>query len=91
MDAVEALNIATINVASLAIMVTGGLMWGFDISGVEELRVRLRERLGLAGEGERNAEEEFEEWLASTLARRDGKKMERKGEGGWGGGGTELE
>lgn len=91
MDAVEALNIATINVASLAIMVTGGLMWGFDISGVEELRVRLRERLGLAGEGERNAEEEFEEWLASTLARRDGKKMERKGEGGWGGGGTEGE
>lgn len=89
MDAVEALNIATINVASLAIMITGGLMWGFDISGVEELRVRLREGLGLAGEGERNAEEEFEEWLASTLARRDGKKGERRGEGG--GGGTEGE
>lgn len=88
MDAIEALNIATINVASLAIMITGGLMWGFDISGVEELRVRLREGLGLAGEGERNAEEEFEEWLASTLARRDGKK-ERRGEGG--GGGTEGE
>lgn len=81
MDAIEALNIATINVASLAIMITGGLMWGFDISGVEELRVRLRQGLGLAGEGERNAEEEFEEWLANTLARRDGKK-ERRGEGG---------
>lgn len=90
MDAIEALNIATINVASLAIMITGGLMWGFDISGVEELRVRLREGLGLAGEGERNAEEEFEEWLASTLARRDGKK-ERRGEGGGTGGGTEGE
>ncbi len=90
MDAIEALNIATINVASLAIMITGGLMWGFDISGVEELRVRLREGLGLAGEGERNAEEEFEEWLASTLARRDGKK-ERRGEGGGAGGGTEGE
>lgn len=88
MDAIEALNIATINVASLAIMITGGLMWGFDISGVEELRVRLREGLGLAGDGERNAEEEFEEWLASTLARRDGKK-ESRGEGG--GGGTEGE
>lgn len=88
MDAIEALNIATINVASLAIMITGGLMWGFDISGVEELRVRLREGLGLAGEGERNAEEEFEEWLASTLARRVGKK-ERRGEVG--GGGTEGE
>lgn len=87
MDAIEALNIATINVASLAIMITGGLMWGFDISGVEELRVRLREGLGLAGEGERNAEEEFEEWLASTLARRDGKKERRER----GGGGTEGE
>lgn len=88
MDAIEALNIATINVASLAIMITGGLMWGFDISGMEELRVRLRQGLGLAGEAERNAEEEFEEWLASTLARRDGKK-ERRGKGE--GGGTEAE
>lgn len=68
-------------------MVTGGLMWGFDISGVEELRVRLREGLGLADDAERNAEEEFEEWLASTLARRDGKKRERREEGGGGGGG----
>ena len=68
-------------------MVTGGLMWGFDISGLEELKVRLREGLGLEEEGEKNAEEEFEEWLAVTLARRDGKKRERR----WGGGETEEE
>ncbi len=79
MEAFEALNIATMNVASVTMMMTGGLLWAFDISTIEEMRGRLRKRLGLEGEVGKDAEEEFEEWLATTLARRDGKRAMRGG------------
>lgn len=84
MEAFEALNIATINVASIAMMVTGGLLWAFDISNMEDARIKIRAGLGFDGSGTSaaDAEEEFEEWLATTLARKDTKrkKVEREGE-----------
>lgn len=85
MEAFEALNVATINVASIAMMVTGGLLWAFDISSMEDARIKIRAGLGLDGSGTSaaDAEEEFEEWLATTLARKETKrkKVEREGEG----------
>lgn len=85
MEAFEALNLATINVASVAMMLTGGLLWAFDISSLEDARVKIRGGLGFdgSGAGVAEAEEEFEEWLATTLARKDNKQknIEREEEG----------
>lgn len=83
MEAFEALNIATINVATMAMMVTGGLLWAFDISSLDEARIKLRGGLGFDGSGTSlaQAEEEFEEWLATTLARKDDKREKLEGEG----------
>jgi hypothetical protein len=75
MEAVEALNIATINVLSVAMMATGGALWYLDINSMAEARMMIRGGLGVDGTGrtEQQAEEEFEEWMASTLARKEQK------------------
>lgn len=80
LDAVEALNIATINVLSIAMMLTGGLLWSFDISSMEDLRRKVRGGMGVdvTGNSAQDAEEELEEWLASVLARKDEKKRKAK-------------
>jgi hypothetical protein len=44
-DAIQALNLASANIASLGIMAVGGTMWTFDISGLKEAQVALRGRL----------------------------------------------
>ncbi|KAL9109574.1 MAG: hypothetical protein Q9227_005754 [Pyrenula ochraceoflavens] len=76
LDAFEALNIATINVLSLAIMGFGGTLWYLGINDMQDARRVIRGGLGVDGSGrsEKDAEEEFEEWLASTLARKEAKK-----------------
>lgn len=87
-EALEALNIATINIFSLALMTTGGFLWAFDISTVEELRTRVRAGMGIQGT-EQNADEDIEEWIATVLSRKDGKERkraqhrERLQEAGW--------
>ena len=75
MEALEALNIATINVLSVTMMATGGALWYLDINSMPEARRFLRGGLGVDGSGktEKEAEEEFEEWMATTLARKDAK------------------
>ncbi|KIY00025.1 uncharacterized protein Z520_04663 [Fonsecaea multimorphosa CBS 102226] len=75
MEAVEALNIATINVLSLSMMATGGALWYLDINSLAEARRKLRGGLGIdgAGKSEKEAEEEFEEWMATVLARKEAK------------------
>ncbi|KAF2691832.1 hypothetical protein K458DRAFT_411533 [Lentithecium fluviatile CBS 122367] len=44
-DAIQALNLASMNIFSLAITGVGGTMWAFDISGLKEAQVALRGRL----------------------------------------------
>jgi hypothetical protein len=44
-DAIQALNLATMNTVSLATMLLGGTLWSFDISGLQEARLALRGRL----------------------------------------------
>ncbi|EXJ92489.1 hypothetical protein A1O3_01041 [Capronia epimyces CBS 606.96] len=73
MEAMEALNLATINVLSLAMMATGGTMWYLNINSMQDARKVLRGGLGVDGTGktEKDAEEEFEEWMATVLARKE--------------------
>jgi len=81
LEAFEALNLATLNVASLSIMAAGGALWAFDISSMDDMRRKIRGGLGVDGTGrsEQDAEEEIEEWLATVLARKDEKDRKRKG------------
>lgn len=80
LEAFEALNVATINVLSLATMATGGLLWYLDIANMEEARIKLRGGMGFDGTGrsEAEAEEEYEEWLATVLSRKEAKDRRRE-------------
>ncbi|KAF7506507.1 hypothetical protein GJ744_011653 [Endocarpon pusillum] len=80
LEAFEALNIATINVLSLAMLSTGGALWYFDIASMEDARRKLRGGLGVDGSGrsEGEAEEDFEEWLASVLSRKEAKERRQE-------------
>ncbi|EXJ64354.1 hypothetical protein A1O7_00690 [Cladophialophora yegresii CBS 114405] len=75
MEALEALNLATVNVLSLSMMATGGTLWYLNINSVADARRMIRGGLGVDGTGrsEKDAEEDFEEWLATTLARKEAK------------------
>ncbi|KAH7078225.1 hypothetical protein FB567DRAFT_595838 [Paraphoma chrysanthemicola] len=44
-DAIQALNLATMNCASVGIMAVGGAMWTFDIANLKEAQASLRGRL----------------------------------------------
>lgn len=72
--AVEALGLATLNVFSFGVMMTGGLMFAFDISNVEDLRRKARSKLyGPNGVVDEAADQQVEEWIADILSRRDKK------------------
>ena len=79
MEALEALNIATVNVLSLAMMSTGGALWYLDINSMADARRLLRGGLGVDGTGrdEQGAEEEFEEWMATVLSRKEAREATR--------------
>jgi hypothetical protein len=81
MEAVEALNIATVNVLSLAMMSTGGMLWYFDINSMDDARRKLRSGLGVDGTGrdEKQAEKELEEWMATVLSRKETKGKSKMG------------
>jgi len=80
LEALEALQLATVNVVAFGVMVGGGLGWGFDVSGWEELRGRLGR--GKRGEGDgdvdvggkegREEEEGLAEWIVGVVGGRDG-------------------
>lgn len=71
--AFEALHLATLNTASFAVMMTGGLSWAFDISSVDDLRRIARRSIEAAaggaagGDTDLDAEKEVAEWVAKTL------------------------
>ena len=79
MEAIEALNIATVNVLSVTMMSFGGALWYLGINSLDDARRLIRGGLGVDGTGrsEKDAEEDFEEWMASTLARKDAKEKAR--------------
>jgi hypothetical protein len=56
-------------------MAAGGTMWYLDINSMADARRVLRGGLGVDGTGksEKDAEEDFEEWMATVLARKDAK------------------
>lgn len=67
--AVEALNLATLNTLTFAVMAAGGVSWAFDISSVEDLRRYTRRSILAAsgGEADEEAEKEVADWLANTF------------------------
>ncbi|KAI1328688.1 hypothetical protein F5Y16DRAFT_147438 [Xylariaceae sp. FL0255] len=75
--ALEALNLATLNVMGFAIMMTGGAAWAFDISSIEDLRAMARKQIhGPRGKTDEEAEQEIEEWVAKVLLRKEKKEQE---------------
>jgi hypothetical protein len=79
MEAFDALNIATINVFSLGMMLSGGLLYAFDIASVDDMRRNVRKNLGVNGiRTDQDVEEEIEEWFATVLDRKDLKEKLRE-------------
>jgi hypothetical protein len=80
LEAFEALNVATINIFSLTTLAVGGGLWYLDIASMDEARTRLRGGLGIDGTGrtETEAEEDYEEWLATVLSRKEAKDRRRE-------------
>lgn len=72
-DAIEALNLATLNTVAFAMLLVGGGMFALDVCSVGELRMKARAS-GDWSETQRAAEEEFEEWVVGVLARKEMKE-----------------
>jgi hypothetical protein len=73
-EALEALNLATVNVFSFGMMFTGGMMWAFNVASIEDMQRYVRGPLGLNGKGsleDKEAEAEVEQWLASVFSKKD--------------------
>ncbi|KAF2104401.1 hypothetical protein NA57DRAFT_70608 [Rhizodiscina lignyota] len=81
-DAVEALGLATISVCSAGMMMMGGWMWALQIQNMEDLRLRLRSKIGGGArpgtKSKQEVEEEIEEWIAKILARKAEKDRRKK-------------
>ena len=74
MEAFEALNIATINVVSVGMMMTGGILYAFDISSIDDVRRNVRRRFGVPEDrSDQDVEKEIEEWFATVLERKGNK------------------
>ncbi|KAI2472330.1 hypothetical protein F4781DRAFT_428581 [Annulohypoxylon bovei var. microspora] len=75
--ALEALNLATLNVMGFGIMTTGGLAWAFDVSSVDDLRKMARRGYGHhGGQTDEEAEREIEEWIAGVLGKKEKREQE---------------
>ncbi|KAM4064868.1 hypothetical protein HRG_004779 [Hirsutella rhossiliensis] len=65
--AAQALGLATLNVMSFGVLLTGGIGWGFDLCSVAELRQRTQAALQRPGSMDPEAEREMEEMMKSLL------------------------
>ena len=53
-------------------MVTGGAMFAFDVTGVEDMREKFRRRMGFDGVGkEGEVDREVEEWVRGLLEKNE--------------------
>lgn len=78
-EAIEALSIATINVASIGLLATGGTLWALDISNMDDMRQRFGTRFNPDGTRiDIDAEKEAEKWISTVLEmmKKDGKGSE---------------
>jgi hypothetical protein len=67
---IHAFGLATLNVVSFAVLLTGGLSWAFDLSSVEDLRIRTRASLQRpGGEVSPEDEKEFEQMIDNLMAK----------------------
>ena len=81
LEALEAFNLATINVISAGMFLAGGTMWAFDIGSAEDLRQRAQAKLTAPTNAEKPSDEDLEkleEWLNSVLTRKDYKEIKEK-------------
>ena len=72
-DAMEALQLASLNVFSVAVFLVGGGAFALDVSTIDELRAKFQaNQMGHEWEEKnRAAEEEWEEWAVGVLARKE--------------------
>jgi len=57
-------------------MVSGGLLWAFDIGSLDDMRRKVRTNIGVdVNRTDQDAEEEIEEWFATVLARKEFKAL----------------
>jgi hypothetical protein len=68
-EALEALNLATINVLSLAMMGTGATLWALDINSREDLRRRIRGSMVIKDDGKGDGE--VEAWLERNFGKKE--------------------
>lgn len=68
--AVEALQIATVNLASWALLAVGGMSWALDISSFQELkRYARRYTRGNPDLTDQQVEEQFQEELVQLMSK----------------------
>jgi hypothetical protein len=67
-DAIQALNLATMNCTSVGIMAVGGAMWTFDIANMKEAQASLRKRLNYDSiyKSEEDIPRSFSELIAAS-------------------------
>ena len=65
--AVQALGLATLNVMSFGILLTGGLAYAFDLCNLSELRARTRIALQRPGNFTPEDEQEMEKMMGSIM------------------------
>jgi hypothetical protein len=56
LEALEALSVATVTAVSWTVMITGGFLWAIDVSSLQELRAKVRGRLGLTEEEQKESQ-----------------------------------
>jgi len=79
-SALEAFNLATLNVFSAAILMVGGTAWAMDISNMDDLRTKVRRGMKIEQSDKSQAEQdqEVEEWIASVLQRKQDKDTKKE-------------
>ncbi|CAK7264830.1 hypothetical protein SEPCBS57363_001279 [Sporothrix epigloea] len=78
--AIEALSLATLNVVTFFLMMTGGFSWALDLSSVDDLRALAQRYTRVPGTGDgakidEEAEREVAEWVSKMLKKSDGSLM----------------
>ncbi|KAI6247305.1 hypothetical protein HI914_04207 [Erysiphe necator] len=78
MDALEALNLATLNICSVALMTTGGMLWALDISSLDDVKKRRYINTTKQTDPTQKdvlSEQVIEDWLTSLFERKEFKAL----------------